>query len=175
MQNPSDNSCPDIALASVEKLVEMAKSKDKLLGCAARDELKRREKPGEAASPELCAALGIDAKDLHAALPEDRPTHFPRRAGGSQPPLPQHRRDPRFDTEVQTHIFDQPTEAMLKEAAESMAGESVKTKEAVVTTVATYLANKDANWWMHTPQYREKEMFFVVKMLVHTYTSLENP
>jgi hypothetical protein len=176
MPNPSDpdNSCPDIMTASVEQLVEMAKSKDKLLGCAARDELRRRDAPNEAASPELCAALGIDANDITEVLPSGAVMH-------------RHTAEVRYPRTPKPHYTDRqggggalhrsweqnPDEAMLKKAAESMAGESVKTKEAVITTVATYLANKADNWWMQPASFREKEMFIVVKFLVHSYSELE--
>jgi hypothetical protein len=164
--------CPDIMGASDADLKAMSTSKDKLLWCAARDEIKRRKleadkaAPGPA-SPELCKALGIDANDLKDALPEK--------------PVTRKARNPWSETEalgrggsatVVRHVPD-PQDAMLKRAADSLAGESVKTKEAVVTTVATYLANKADNWWMQPQSFREKEMFFVIKMLVHTYSSLE--
>ena len=168
----------DMLLESDYNLERLASSPDKLLGCAARDEIKRRKIAAEKgtpgpASPELCAALGINADDLKDALPVSH-TPAPRRKAI----------DPR-DQWLQDHIPDavvlpghrrerhSPDEAMLKKAAESLAGESVKTKEAVITTVATYLANKADNWWIQPSSFREKEMFFVVKFLVHSYSELE--
>lgn len=179
MPNPSerkDNSHPDIMLATKEELVAMSKSEDKLLGCAARDELRRREIPGEPASPELCEALGINADEVPGALPE-RPIPGKvsyRHNPPSLPPAPNTRGSgySRKPYVAPAH-YDPREEEMMRRATESLADESVKTKEAVVTTVATYLANKEDKWWALTHEYREKEMFFVIKMLVHAYSSLE--
>lgn len=178
MPNPSeDNSHPDIMLATKDELVAMSLSKDKLLGCAARDELKRREIPGEPASPELCKALGINADDVAGALP---PRATPGKVIYDRGPesFPPGRHTSGFGYTRKPSVVIPPRadpreEEMLRRATESLAGESVKTKEAVVTTVATYLANKADNWWMQPASFREKEMFFVIKMLVHTYSSLE--
>jgi hypothetical protein len=171
MPNPSERGIADLATATDAELQEYAHSPDKLLGCAVRDEIKRRKLAAEQgtpgpASPELCEALGINADDLKDALPvahtpiprTPKPHYIDRQGGGGK-------LHPSWEQKAD--------EAMLKKAAESLAGESVKTKEAVVTTVATYLANKADNWWMQPASFREKEMFFVIKMLVHTYSSLE--
>lgn len=166
MPNPSEPPA-DMLLESADNLERLARSPDKLLGCAARDEIKRRKleadkaAPGPA-SPELCKALGIDPDDLKDALPEKPLSKDVRNVWAGA-----HR-----SAAVVRHSPD-PSDAMLKRAADSLAGESVKTKEAVITTVATYLANKADNWWMQPASFREKEMFFVVKFLVHTYSSLE--
>lgn len=189
MPNKSERGIADIATATDAELQEYANSPDKLLGCAVRDEIKRRKLAAEQgspgpASPELCAALGIDPADLKDALPEKPLTMEPRNGWAASTPQRRKAIDPR-DQWLQDRIPDgvvqpghrkvshDPSDAMLKRAADSLAGESVKTKEAVVTTVATYLANKADNWWMQPQSLREKEMFFVVKFLVHTYSSLE--
>ena len=157
MPNKS-NSGIDPTTATDEELQDYASSPDRLLACAVRDEIKRRRIAAECGTPgpastELCDALGIDANDLKDALPDRYVVQDTQRA-----------RRP---------ASGRPDDDMLRRAAESLAGESVKTKEAVVTTVATYLANKNDSWWMQPQSFREKEMFFVVKFLVHTYTSLE--
>jgi hypothetical protein len=178
MPNPSERGIADITTATDAELQEYANSPDKLLGCAVRDEIKRRKLAAEQgtpgpASPELCEALGINADDLKDALPSRAPVQQRRKAID---PRDQWLQDRIPDGVVQPghrRVSHDPQDEMLKRAAESLAGESVKTKEAVVTTVATYLANKEDNWWMQPASFREKEMFFVVKFLVHTYSELE--
>lgn len=103
------------------------------------------------ASPELCARLGINPDDLRDALP---PTS-PRSARASAPTRPR----------IEKEMLDRAAAALSKEAAQ--------TKEAVITTVATYIANKHDNWWRQPREYQEKEIYFLIKMLVHTYNTLE--
>jgi hypothetical protein len=119
----------DISHASDAALDRAASSPDRLLGCAARDEIKRRrlEKeqalPGPA-SPELCAELGINPSDLKEFLACPRPNT------GVQP------------------------------------ASSLPEKEILLTTVATYLANKDSNWWVLPEQVRSRELDFVIRKLL---------
>lgn len=180
MPNQSDPPA-DMLLESPDNLERLARSPDKLLGCAARDEIKRRKIEAEKAlpgpaSPELCEALGINADDLKNALPAMPASRAPAPRMKAIDPRDQWLQDRIPDGVVKPghrRVCHDPQDEMLKRAAESLAGESVKTKEAVITTVATYLANKADNWWMQPSSFREKEMFFVVKFLVHAYSELE--
>jgi hypothetical protein len=62
---------------------------------------------------------------------------------------------------------------LIEEATKALSDESVKTKESVLTVVATYLSNKEDKWWMQPAEFREREVYFVIKMLVHTFNTLE--
>lgn len=116
-----------------------------------QEQIDREKKEGGPASSDLCAKLGINPGDLQDVLP---PTS-PRTARASSPARP--------------HIEQE----MLDRAAAALSKEAAQTKEAVVTTVATYIANKHDNWWRQPVEYREKEIYFLIKMLVHTYNTLE--
>lgn len=51
--------------------------------------------------------------------------------------------------------------------------ENVSTKEAVLTVLATYIANKDEDWWELMEAERDEEICFVADALVRTYRKLE--
>lgn len=116
-----------------------------------QEQIDREKKEQGPASPDLCSKLGINPSDLEEVFP---PTS-PRSARASSPQRPR----------IEKEMLDRAAAALSKEAAQ--------TKEAVITTVATYIANKYDNWWRQPREYQEKEIYFLIKMLVHTYNTLE--